>query len=57
VKHAFDTVRLPRMTADIATENQASLHIAQKLGMQWVGYDACDGMRYERYRLARDDLR
>jgi RimJ/RimL family protein N-acetyltransferase len=57
VKHAFDTVRLPRVIADIATENQASLHIAQKLGMQWVGYDACDGMRYERYRLARDDLR
>jgi RimJ/RimL family protein N-acetyltransferase len=57
VKHAFDTVRLPRVIADIATENQASLHIAQMLAMEWVGCDASEGMRYERYRLARDDLR
>jgi RimJ/RimL family protein N-acetyltransferase len=57
VKHAFETVRLPRVIADIAAENQASLHVAQKLGMEWVGYDTSDGMRYERYRLVRDDLR
>jgi len=57
VNHAFNTVRLPRMIADIATENQVSLHIAQRLGMEWVAYDASDGMRPERYWLARDDLR
>lgn len=54
--HAFETVRLPRVIADIASENLASLRIAQKLGMKWVGYDTSDGMRYERYRLVRDDL-
>jgi len=57
MKHAFETVRLPRVIADIAAESQAPLHVAQKLGMQWVGYDTSDGMRYERYRLVRDDLR
>jgi RimJ/RimL family protein N-acetyltransferase len=56
VTHAFDTVRLPRVIADIAAENHASLRVAQKLGMKWVGSDTSDGMRYERYRLVRDDL-
>lgn len=56
VAHAFDTVRLPRVIADIAAENQASLRVAQKLGMKWVGYDTSDGRRYERYRLVRNDL-
>jgi RimJ/RimL family protein N-acetyltransferase len=57
VAHAFETVRLPRVIADIAAENHASLHVAQKLGMTWVGYDTSDGRRYERYRLVREDLR
>ncbi|CAB3701857.1 GNAT family N-acetyltransferase [Trinickia soli] len=57
VKHAFETVGLPRVIADIAAENRASLHVARKLGMQWLGYDTSDGKRYERYRLVRDDLR
>jgi RimJ/RimL family protein N-acetyltransferase len=56
VRHAFDTVRLPRVIADIAAENDASLRVAQKLGMRWVGHDASDGVRYERYRLVREDL-
>ncbi|WP_206952566.1 GNAT family N-acetyltransferase [Trinickia acidisoli] len=57
VAHAFGAVRLPRVIADIAAENQASLRVAQKLGMQWVGHDESDGMRYGRYRLVREDLR
>jgi len=57
VRHAFETVRLPRVIADIAAENHASLHVAQKLGMQRVGHDESDGREYERYRLMRDDLR
>lgn len=57
VAHAFETVRLPRVIADIAAENHPSLRVAEKLGMQWVGYDSSDGRRYERYRLVREDLR
>jgi len=57
VAHAFETVQLPRVIADIAAENQASLRVAQKLGMKWVGYDTSGSMRYERYRLLRGDLR
>ncbi|MBU6489706.1 MAG: GNAT family N-acetyltransferase [Burkholderiales bacterium] len=57
VAHAFETVRLPRIIADIAADNRASLRVAEKLGMGWVGYDSSDGKRYERYRLVRDDLR
>ncbi|GLU34874.1 GNAT family N-acetyltransferase [Trinickia caryophylli] len=57
VAHAFETLRLPRVIADIAAANAASLHVAQKLGMHRVGYDDTDGMRYERYRLERADLR
>ncbi|HEX7683715.1 MAG TPA: GNAT family N-acetyltransferase [Trinickia sp.] len=56
VAHAFDNVQLPRVIADIAAENQASLRVARKLGMKWVGYDASDGRRYERYRLERSDF-
>jgi RimJ/RimL family protein N-acetyltransferase len=56
VAHAFGTVRLPRVIADIAADNVASLSVARKLGMKWVGYETSDGMRYERYRLVRDDL-
>ena len=56
VAHAFGTVRLPRVIADIASDNVASLSVARKLGMKWVGSDTSDGIRYERYRLVRSDL-
>ena len=48
--------RTRAVIADIAAENQASLRVARKLGMKWVGYDASDGRRYERYRLERSDF-
>lgn len=57
VRHAFETLRLPRIIADIASANAASLRVAKKLGMRYVGFDARDGRRYERYRLERKDLR
>lgn len=56
-RHAFETVRLPRVIADISADNGASTRVAQKLGMHRVGYAESDGRRYERYRLVRDDLR
>ncbi len=56
-RHAFDTVRLPRLVADIAAENAASRRVAEKLGMRRVGQADSDGKRYVRYRIVREDLR
>lgn len=56
VRHAFDTVRLPRVVADIAAANAGSLNVARKLGMRRVGV-VQDGIPYVRHRLERDDLR
>ncbi|WP_126227648.1 GNAT family N-acetyltransferase [Burkholderia ambifaria] len=56
VRHAFDTVRLPRVIADIAEANTGSLNVARKLGMRRVGVVE-DGIPYVRHRLERDDLR
>lgn len=57
VRHAFDTVRLPRIVADIQAANAPSLRLAQKLGMRFIGHIDSDGAPYDRYRLERDDLR
>lgn len=57
VVHAFETVRLPRVIADINAENRASLRVAQKLGMKRIGANASEAIPYERYRLIRADLR
>lgn len=56
VRHAFDTVRLPRVVADIAAANAGLLNVARKLGMRRVGV-VQDGIPYVRHRLERDDLR
>ncbi|KAB0637516.1 GNAT family acetyltransferase [Burkholderia stagnalis] len=56
VRHAFDTVRLPRVIADIAAANTGSLNVARKLGMRRIGV-VQDGIPYVRHRLERDDLR
>ncbi|WP_323118061.1 GNAT family N-acetyltransferase [Burkholderia alba] len=54
-RHAFDTVRLPRIIADIAAENEGSLKVARKLGMDRVEV-VHDGIPYIRHRLERADL-
>ncbi|PFW71772.1 GNAT family N-acetyltransferase, partial [Bacillus sp. AFS075960] len=56
VRHAFESVRLPRVIADIAQANTGSLNVARKLGMRRVGV-VQDGIPYVRHRLERDDLR
>ncbi|CAN0620165.1 [ribosomal protein S5]-alanine N-acetyltransferase [Burkholderia multivorans] len=55
VRHAFDTVRLPRLVADIAAANANSLNVARKLGMRRVGV-VQDRVPYVRHRLERADL-
>lgn len=56
VAHAFGTVRLPRVIADIAPNNLSSQRVATKLGMRRVREDDRDGVSYVRFRLERDDL-
>jgi RimJ/RimL family protein N-acetyltransferase len=55
VAHAFGTVGLPRIIADIAAENDGSLQVARKLGMRRVEV-VQDGRPYIRHRLEREDL-
>jgi RimJ/RimL family protein N-acetyltransferase len=57
VEHAFGTLRLPRIVADIMSANAASKGVAAKLGMRLVGHVDHDDGAYDRYRLVRADLR
>lgn len=57
IAHAFNTVRLPRVIADIASDNHASLRVARKLGMERAGINTSEAVPYQRYRLMRDELR
>jgi len=57
VAHAFGTIGLPRVIADIASGNVASKRVAVKLGMRWVEQVEEEGARYERYRVEREGLR
>jgi RimJ/RimL family protein N-acetyltransferase len=49
--HAFDTVKLPRIIADIDPENIASRAVAEKIGMNLVAFDTSCA----RYRLESGD--
>ncbi len=54
LKHAFDTVRLARVVADISAGNAASRAVAEKIGMKLVTLvDEDDGTSCARYRLER----
>lgn len=54
VKHAFDTVGLARVIADISARNAASRAVAEKIGMKLVALvDEDDGMSCARYRFER----
>jgi len=57
LEHAFGTLKLPRVVADIMSANVASKRVAVKLGMRLVGHVDDDGAPYDRYRLVREDLR
>lgn len=54
--HALDTVKLPRVIADIDPENKASRAVAERIGMKLVTLTARDdGEPCARYRLERSD--
>ena len=56
VQHAFQTVRLARVIADIDARNTASRRVAEKIGMRLVGMvDDEGGASCARYRVERGD--
>lgn len=54
VRHAFETVGLPRLVADIDPRNQPSIHVAGKIGMRFVGEGRHGGAPCMSYVMARD---
>jgi RimJ/RimL family protein N-acetyltransferase len=57
VSHAFETIDLPRIVADIDGRNTASHRIAEKIGMKHVGDVTDRGIPMKSYRLERSDPR
>ena len=57
VAHAFGTVGLPRLVADIDVRNSASRRVAEKIGMTIVGDGAFEnGEPFKSYVLTREDF-
>jgi len=57
VAHAFDTVKLPRLVADIDVRNQPSMRVAEKIGMKRVGDGAFeDGDPFKAYVMTAADF-
>ena len=57
VGHAFETVDVNRIVADIAPENAGSLRVAEKIGMRFVGDGEYKGHKCKSYVMTRDDYR
>ncbi len=55
LRHAFETLRLESVVADIHPENIGSISVAEKLGMRLAGERLSDGERAMSYRLERGD--
>ncbi len=57
VEHAFETVGLPRIVADIDPRNVASIRVAEQIGMKFAGDGTyADGEPCKAYRMTRDDF-
>jgi len=55
LRHGFETVALPRVVADIHPANAASLRVAEKLGMRYVGDRKIRGKMLRSYALDREE--
>ena len=53
--HAFGTVGLDTIVADIDPDNTASIRVAEKLGLEWVEDRAIGGERVKSYQIHRGD--
>lgn len=57
LNHAFETVNLEHVIADIASENMASRRVAEKIGMKQMMDIGGEGRSFERYCIRRADAR
>ncbi len=58
VEHAFKTVGLPRLVADIDPRNTPSMRVAEKIGMTFVGDNAySDGHPCKSYTMTAESFR
>ena len=55
LRHGFETVGLDRIVADIHPDNAASLRIAEKLGLRFVGERRIKGRTLRSYALEREE--
>ncbi|PTB21933.1 GNAT family N-acetyltransferase [Trinickia symbiotica] len=55
LRHAFETVHLEEVIADIASENIASRRVAEKIGMKQVTDTSGGDSDYGRYCIRRSD--
>jgi RimJ/RimL family protein N-acetyltransferase len=54
LRHGFDTVHLDRIVADIRPDNAASLRVAEKLGLRFLGERKIKGRMLKTYALDRE---
>lgn len=56
VEHAFRTVGLSRIVADIDPANSRSMHVSEKIGLKFVGDGIHGGVACKCYAMTRDDF-
>jgi ribosomal-protein-alanine N-acetyltransferase len=52
IAYGFNTLQLPTITAMAHTENKASLHVLEKIGMQFIGYETVDNCPVKTWLLS-----
>ena len=53
--HGFDTLNLPRIVANIFAGNDASIKVAEKLGMKFLSDEVSDGLPCKDYGITQDE--
>jgi RimJ/RimL family protein N-acetyltransferase len=56
VEHAFKTVRVIRIVADIDHRNTLSMRVAEKIGLKFIGDSVHDGAPCKSYLMTSDDF-
>ena len=55
IAHAFGTLRLPCIVADIHPRNTASMRVAEKIGLTYRGNGEYDGIPCKHYVMSAED--
>ena len=53
--HAFETLNLPRVVANIFAGNDASIKVAEKLGMRFLSDEVSDGLPCKDYGITQEE--